>query len=530
MRSFFFSFYLLFVVSVNAQENLPKDYLGADFHKGRRNELRKRMPDNSVVVLFAYPERVFSRDVSYVYHPNPDLYYFSGYKEPESMLLIFKEDQNMGGKVFNEVFFVRQRNPMEEVWTGRRLGVEGVKKELGFQEVYNSGEFKNFALDLSKFNVIYDRMPDDVGAGMLANLMNSLKEKANVKDPGSRAVMGAYMVIRNNTNPANLPRRVNQLKGMIANSGDEALRNDPLVNELLSSPDSVTLVSVQQKLKSYNFPADDFNRLVAGLREIKTPEELALLKKSAFLSAVAHEEVMKAIQPNMSETEIHGLFLYVHKKYGAEDEGYPPIVGTGGNGCILHYTENNATKLDNQLVLMDVGSEYHGYSADVTRTVPANGKFTKEQKAIYDLVYQAQEEVFKICKEGTPFRDLNIRTTEVLADGLLKLGIITQRSDVSLYYIHGVSHHLGLDVHDKSITPTLKENMVITVEPGIYIPKGSACDKKWWDIAVRIEDDIIIGKSSYENISAYAPRKSEDVEKAAAKKSVVNDMVLPKMK
>jgi Xaa-Pro aminopeptidase len=530
MRSPFLSVFLLVVLSVSAQENLPKDYLSAEFHKGRRDELRKRMPENSVVAIFAYPERVFSRDVNYTYHPNPDLYYFSGYKEAEAMLLIFKEEQKTGDKSFNEVIFVRQKNPMEEVWTGRRLGVEGVKKQLGFQEVYNSGEFKNFSIDLSKLNLIYDRTPDDIGAGMLSNLMKSLKEKGNVKEPASKSVMGAYSVIKNSTTPANLPRRVNQIKGMMANSGDDALKNDPIVNELLNRPDSVTLVSVQEKLKSYNFPADEYNKLVAGLREIKTPEELTLLRKSAFLSAVAHEEVMKAIQPNMSETELHGLFIYVHKKYGAEDEGYPPIVGTGGNGCILHYTENNATKLNNQLVLMDVGSEYHGYSADVTRTVPANGKFTPEQKAIYDLVYQAQEETFKICKEGTPFRDLNVRTTEVLAEGLLKLGIIKQKSEVSLYYIHGVSHHLGLDVHDKSVTPTLKENMVITVEPGIYIPQGSPCDQKWWDIAVRIEDDIVIGKTSYENISGAAPRKSEDVEKATAKKSVVNEMVLPKMK
>jgi Xaa-Pro aminopeptidase len=530
MRISLFAVLLLFVISVSAQENLPKDQLSAEFHKGRRDELRKRMPENSVMAVFAYPERVFSRDVNYVYHPNPDLYYFSGYKETDGMLLIFKEEQKNGDRTYNEIFFVRQRNPQEEAWTGRRLGIEGVKKQLGFQEVYNSGEFKSFPLDLSKFNVLFDRMPDDIGTGMLSGLMKTLKEKAKVKEPASRPLMGAYSVIKNSTTPANLPRRVNQIKGMMANSGDDALKNDPIVNELLNSPDSVTLVSVQEKLKSYNFPADDYHRLVAGLREIKMPEELALLRKSAFLSAVAHEEVMKAIQPNMSETELHGLFMYVHKRYGAEDEGYPPIVGAGGNGCILHYTENNATKLDNQLVLMDVGSEYHGYSADVTRTVPANGKFTPSQKAIYDLVYQAQEEVFRICKEGTPFRDLNVRTTEVLAEGLLKLGIIKQKSEVSLYYIHGVSHHLGLDVHDKSVTPTLKENMVITVEPGIYIPKGSPCDPKWWDIAVRIEDDIVIGKTSYENISAAAPRKSEDVEKTAAKKSVVNDMVFPKMK
>jgi Xaa-Pro aminopeptidase len=123
-----------------------------------------------------------------------------------------------------------------------------------------------------------------------------------------------------------------------------------------------------------------------------------------------------------------------------------------------------------------------------------------------------------------------VKSTEVLANGLIKLGIIKEKSEVSRYYMHGVSHHLGLDVHDKSVTPNLKENMVITVEPGIYIPKNSPCDKKWWDIGVRIEDDIVIGKTSYENISIAAPRKASDVEKAAAKKSVVNDMVLPTMK
>jgi Xaa-Pro aminopeptidase len=241
-------------------------------------------------------------------------------------------------------------------------------------------------------------------------------------------------------------------------------------------------------------------------------------------------EVMKAIRPEMSETELMGIFLYIHKKYGAEDEGYPPIVGAGANGCILHYIENNATRLDNQLVLMDVASEYHGYSADITRTVPGNGKFTAEQRAIYQLVFDAQEAVFQLCKEGTPFSNLNLKATEVLADGLLKLGIIKDRKEVSRYYIHGVSHHLGLDVHDKFASSMLKENMVITVEPGIYIPKGSPCDPKWWDISVRIEDDILIGKTAGENLSVDAPRTIADVERMVAQKSPLSDMVLPALK
>jgi len=179
---------------------------------------------------------------------------------------------------------------------------------------------------------------------------------------------------------------------------------------------------------------------------------------------------------------------------------------------------------------MDVGSEYHGYSADVTRTIPANGKFTEEQKAIYQLVYESQEEVFKICKPGTPIQDLNERSREVIASGLIKLGIITDPKDARIYYPHGCSHFLGLDVHDKgNYMGNLKENMVLTVEPGIYIPANSKCDKKWWNIGVRIEDDIAITKDSYENLSAESPRKWQDVEKLAAQKSTFNEMKFPKI-
>jgi Xaa-Pro aminopeptidase len=255
-----------------------------------------------------------------------------------------------------------------------------------------------------------------------------------------------------------------------------------------------------------------------------------LLRKSIEISCIAHAEVMKAIRPEMSELELQGMHEYIHKKYGAEWVGYPSIVGAGNNGCILHYEENTRTRVGTDMVLMDVGAEYHGYSADVTRTVPVSGKFTSGQKQIYDLVYQAQEAVFKLCREGTAFKQLNAKATEVLADGLVKLGIIQDKKDVGIYYPHGCSHHLGLDVHDKSNYGDLKENMVITVEPGIYIPQNSSCDKKWWGIAVRIEDDVKIGKDSCELLSWAAPRKSEDVERKVAEKSILNEFNLPDLK
>ena len=248
------------------------------------------------------------------------------------------------------------------------------------------------------------------------------------------------------------------------------------------------------------------------------------------ISSIAHTQAMKAVNPAMSERELEGIMLYVHKKYGAEDEGYAPIVGAGADGCILHYEENSAIAVKNQLVLMDVGAMYHGYSADVTRTFPANGKFSEEQKAIYQIVYDAQEEAFKYCREGVSFDSLEAKTTQVLAAGLLRLGLINNAKDVKKYYPHGMTHHLGLDVHDKGTYDKLKENMVITVEPGIYIPAGSPVDKKWWNIGVRIEDDVLIGKDSYTLLSADAPRKWQDIEKTIAEESIFDKGNFPALK
>jgi Xaa-Pro aminopeptidase len=189
--------------------------------------------------------------------------------------------------------------------------------------------------------------------------------------------------------------------------------------------------------------------------------------------------------------------------------------------------ENSKTKIGNNLLLMDVGAEYHGYTADVTRTVPARGKFTADEKLIYQLVYDAQEAAFKILKEGAKYSDAANAATEVIANGLLKLGIIADKKDVRKYYTHGLGHHIGLDVHDKSFSQTLKKNMVLTIEPGIYIPPNSPCDKKWWNMGVRIEDDVLITENGYELLSAFSPRSIEAIEKMMAEKSVIDNFKLP---
>jgi Xaa-Pro aminopeptidase len=238
---------------------------------------------------------------------------------------------------------------------------------------------------------------------------------------------------------------------------------------------------------------------------------------------------MKALRADMSELEIQGLHEYVHKKYGAEEVGYGSIIGSGENGCTLHYEENTKTKIGNDMVLMDVGAEYHGYTADVTRTVPADGKFSPEERAIYQIVYDAQEAAFKILKDGATWAEASTAARNTISDGLIKLGLITDKKDVGKYYPHGLSHHIGLDVHDRGTYDKLKKDMVITVEPGIYIPNGSACDKKWWGIAVRIEDDVLITQDSYELLSHFAPRKIEDIEKMVSQKSALDNFKLPEL-
>lgn len=464
------SFMLAAIIAlpIFAQDFEPKDYLPKEFHKGRREAMRKLMPENSVAIVFANPERNYANDVDYPYHQNPDMYYFTGYKEPDGILFIFKETQKgEDGKSYNELLFVQKRNPQAESWNGKRIGVEGAKNKLGIENSYNSDEFKNFPLDLTKFSKLLYRLPDQ--------LPIPANENAN-------------------------------LGGLVASFFKKANINQTT-------------------------PVDRTYMTITGqLRAIKTPEELVMLRKAVEISTNAQVEVMKAAHTNMSELEIQGLHEYVHKIYGAEAVGYGSIIGSGENGCILHYVTNTKTKVGNSLILMDVGAEYHGYTADVTRTIPANGKFSPEERAIYQIVYDAQEAAFKTLKDGSKFSEASAAASKVIADGLIKLGIIKEAREVRKYYTHGLGHHIGLDVHDRGGMATLAENMVITIEPGIYIPANSEADKKWWGIGVRIEDDILITKTGYENLSIGAPRKIEDIEKLMSAKSPLDNFKLPALK
>lgn len=531
------SFLFLFLsITILAAQETPTDFLSADFHKERREKVRDLIPANSVAVFFANPERNRANDVDYIYHQDPDFYYLTGYKEPNSVLLIFSEDQTSAdGKVFNELVYVQEKDPRAEQWNGKRLGVEGVQEKLGFDMAFNGREFEKSNINFKGFDtVLFFDFKNDYrdlnGTADLFDLIKTFKIKTNYPSDYNATKQQIYSMITSTDveNSAN----VAQTLGRYLNY-QEDLKSDQLLTGYVNAEDNGKRKEIQEKvkleLKSNNLNSILLEEIMNTLRETKTAEEMVLLKKAIEISSVGQIEVMKAMHPNMSETEIQGIHEYVYKKYGAEYEGYPSIVGGGNNGCILHYIENNKQKVGNDLVLMDLGAEYHGYTADVTRTIPANGKFTKEQKLIYDIVYNAQEAGIKASVIGAPFQAPGQAAQEVVTKGLMDLGIISSPSGVKTYFPHGTSHYLGLDVHDKGTYGPFQENTVITVEPGIYIPEGSDCDKKWWGIAVRIEDDILITKNGPINLSGVAPRTTEAIEKTMAMPSVLDNFTLPSL-
>ena len=541
MRFFVFLIFTCSVVTVSAQDLLPTDFLSKEFHKERRQALRASMPENSAAILFANPVRNRANDVDYVYHQDPNFYYLTGYREPNAVLLVFSEPQNIEGTMVDELIYVQSKNPMAEMWTGRRLGVEGTKESLGFTAAYQGESFADLNINFKEFNkvLVFDFKDDyrDSKRNMadLYDLVALTKQKigfdrALIPNPTKENL---YKLIKSTSieNSANVAQNL----GRYLNFYPE-LKEDELLVGYKDAANAELRKEFKQKISlqlekrpETNVDLYTLGRLMGTLREIKSEEELNLLKKAVDISAVGQIEIMKAMHSDMSETEIQGVHEFVYKKYGAEYEGYPSIVGGGGNGCILHYIENNKTRVGEDLVLMDLGAEYRGYTADVTRTIPASGKFTEEQRAIYDLVYLAQEAGIDKARIGNAFNAPNAETKKIINEGLVKLGIIKSVDERHNYYPHGSSHYIGLDVHDPGNYGPFKANMVITVEPGIYIPKGSPCDEKWWDIAVRIEDDILITSEGPVNLSARAPRTAEAIEAMMKQASVLDSFKLPKL-
>jgi Xaa-Pro aminopeptidase len=436
------------------------DYLTAEFHARRRQALRDSMPPNTVVVLFAGPEHYRSHDIKHEYHQDPNFFYLTGLREPHALLVLFKYERTIAGIKTDEVLFLPRKNDREEQWEGVRLGIEGAKEILEFKSVFPSDSFPDWEFDFNRFDDIYCIAPPP------------------------------------------------QMHDDLRNQGDLAS---------LVSHFAIKLGAAKAKL---NEP--QLHYWLAGMREIKEAEELMLIRKAITMTCEGLNELMRGLEPNMREYQAEAIVEFWFKNEGAESTGYPSIMGGGQNSCYLHYSSNRKMLEGKHLLLCDVGAEFHGYTADVTRTLPVDGHFSEEEKAIYELVLIAQNAGIEQCRVGNKFWGPDKAAKDVLAQGLKSLGIITGSSDVKHYFFHGTSHYMGLDVHDSGLRGFLKAGNVITVEPGIYIPEGSDCDPKWWNIGIRIEDDILITPAGPENLSISSPRTVAEIEALMAKESLFN--------
>ena len=540
MKMYKIFFVAFLATSFSLFSQIPTDFLSKDFHKGRRDALRAKMPVNSVAVLFANPLRNRANDVDYVFHQDPNFYYLTGYREPNGVLVLFSNNQtDENGVSYNEMLYVQERDARAEQWNGKRLGIEGAIEVLGFQMAKNANDFIQTNINFKSFDRIFiEKFNDDYrdsakNTAEVYDLVSSFKENTAYNPNNFLSPMKKQIYELVKSTPIENSANVAQIIGR-ALAYDPSLKRDADLMKFKDATDNRLKKELQQKiaLKLDAKTTIDIHFLsnnLATLREIKTSEELVLLTKAVRISAIGQVEVMKAMKPHMSETELQGIHEFVYKKYGAEYEGYPSIVGAGNNGCILHYIENSKTKLGNELVLMDLGAEYRGFTADVTRTIPANGVFSKEQKAIYQIVYDAQEAGISAYVIGESMATPNLLSKKIVDQGLFQLGIINSLDEKHPYYPHGTSHHIGLDVHDPGNYGNFEENMVVTMEPGIYIPDGSNCDERWWGIGIRIEDDILVTKTGPVNLSVEAPRTIEEIEKMMAKKSVLDDFVLPNL-
>ncbi len=466
------------IASAQSNPSLP-----SSFFKSRRDALREIMPPNSVLVVFSNAEHDFTNDNAYPYHQNPDLYYFSGIKEPDAMMLIFKEPHKFMGmnRPLKEVIFMQESNPSMEQWTGARTTLKEAMETYQIDTAIDAFRFRIFPINFSSFNIVLsDLLPVDIKPDLnnradLFNLISQFKAKTGIsRSPTQRDILISNLIIERN-NPAQ--------KALI----------DTLLKEHI------------------NFVL--YNRLTSQLREVKTPEELSVLKKAVDITCSGQNEAVRSITPSMSEMEIQGIQEYMFRKGGAACEGFTSLIGSGNNGCKLFYTGNQGAHVGSSLVVMETGAEYQGYTAKVTRTVPGNGKYSPVQLELYRLVLAAHDSAIKAIRAGIPYEEVDRRGMDVLAKGLLQLGIIRDARQISSYCPHSISHSIGLEVYDKYLLGgILKKNMVITVGPGLYFPKGSPCDKKYWGNGIRITDDILVLADHGEVLSKSTPVKPEEIE------------------
>jgi Xaa-Pro aminopeptidase len=433
--------------------------------QARREKFIAQLPPNSIAILRSAPMRTMSNDTGYLYRQDSDFYYLTGIDE-DDVTAVFRPNAS---DRLRYVLFLRPRDRAREAWVGARVGPEEAVKAYGADAAF---PLADFGTKLRSF----DRTTRQTG-GYLAGI-----EKLYLSDGGDAEWAAKF---RADFDP---------LKA--ENGGPSALI--------------------------------DARSILHEMRLVKDAEDLRFLRRAAEISARAHTRAMAAAAPGKYEFEVQQALDGYCYANGARRMAYPSISGSGPNACILHYDQSNRQMKDGEVLLNDSGAEYGYYATDITRTYPVNGRFSPEQRAIYEIVLAAQKAALALVKPGATHEDIERKSAEVQTEGLVRLGLLSgDPAQIIKTYghrrwtLHGVSHWVGLDVHDAGSyqagggSRVLAPGMVLTIEPGIYIPANSAgIDPKWWNIGVRIEDTILVTRDGAECLSCGAPKEIADVEKA----------------
>ena len=419
------------------------------------------MGNESVAIVPTATVCIRNRDVEFPFRPDSDFYYLTGYAEPDAVAVLIPD------RVHGEfVLFCRENDPVMETWNGRRAGIEGAVEQYGADDAFPVSDL------------------DEILPGLLEN-----RERI-------------YYTMGNNVAfDQRVLGWVNQVRKR-ARTG-------------VSAPDEFI----------------SLNHFVHEMRLYKSRAEIAAMRKAARISAQAHKRAMQICRPGMMEYQIEAELKYIFTQLGARAPAYPPIVGSGANSCILHYTENNQLLRDGDVLLIDAGSEYNYYASDISRTFPVSGKFSRPQREVYEIVLQAQLEAVSRVKPGNHWDEPHNAAIEVLTAGMIELGIIRgklndliREQSYTKYYMHRTGHWLGMDVHDvgdykvEGEWRTFEPGMVLTVEPGMYLPAGSkGLARKWWNIGVRIEDDVLVTATGNEVLSKDVPKAIDAIEALMAR-------------
>jgi Xaa-Pro aminopeptidase len=476
--------------------------------RARRQEVMKRMGDKAVMVLFGTEPRVYTNDVDYPYRQENNLYYLTGVNQEDAALVLIP-----GAKQAREILFMPARDPRNETWHGHMMSADEARARTGITEVWDSGSLNGFL------------------AFLAPRAEQAIAKLGSISKPNEQLARQWQAEFQ----PFIEAAKTDQAEiYLLAPRSDRDVRE---YRQEYEFAEAIKPASAGMKFK----PAAP---IFAELRQIKSPWEQKLLQHAVDITTEAFHRVFAASTPGMHEYEIQAEYEYTFRRRGADNWGYPCIVGAGANATTLHYITNQERLDDGDLLLMDCAAEFDHYSADITRTIPINGKFTKEQAEIYNIVYDAQTEGIKLARPGNFLSggdskdSVSGRATEVIKEGLLRLGLITSKDnrEYLTWYMHGIGHGIGMNVHDVGVPgKALAPGMVLTVEPGIYIrpdaldvlPKTPENERfikavrpafeKYKGIGVRIEDDILVTSGDPVNMSGAIPRKLEDVEATMAR-------------